>query len=109
MTSSELLIWGFRIRHLQQRSVQQEVGQLRRPRFAPTLSQARKWTETKNAIGQQRARLKPEHLSPQEVAAEMKVTRRTVYRWLESGALPAIPVGRTWQISHQDLEKKKRE
>jgi excisionase family DNA binding protein len=37
----------------------------------------------------------------------MKVSRRTVYRWLESGELPATQVGRSWRISQQDIERKK--
>ena len=44
------------------------------------------------------------YLSPQEVADTLKVDRRTVYRWLESGRLPATQVGRLWRIKQRDLK-----
>ena len=48
------------------------------------------------------------YLNPNEVAAELRVDRRTVYNWMRSGDLPAVKVGRTWRVSHQDIESKKR-
>ena len=99
--------WDFHTQPRQQPSGQQEVSLLRRPRFAATLLQARKWTETKSHGTGRQARPKSEYLSPDEVAKNLKVTPRTVYRWLESGQLPAEKVGRTWRVSYGDMEKKR--
>jgi len=42
------------------------------------------------------------------VADELKVTRRTVYNWVRSGELPATKIGRTWRVSYQDIDAKKK-
>jgi len=50
----------------------------------------------------------------QEVAQNLKVSERTVRNWIESGELPAFPIGkRGYRISKADLqafidERKKR-
>jgi excisionase family DNA binding protein len=44
------------------------------------------------------------YLTPQEVADLLKVTRRTVYRWIESGELPVIRFGSAYRITGSDLE-----
>jgi excisionase family DNA binding protein len=44
------------------------------------------------------------YLTPQEVADLLKVTRRTVYRWIESGELPVIRFGSAYRIAGHDLE-----
>jgi excisionase family DNA binding protein len=44
------------------------------------------------------------YLTPQEVADLLKVTRRTVYRWIESGELPVIRFGSAYRITESDLE-----
>ena len=44
------------------------------------------------------------YLTPQEVADLLKVTRRTVYRWIESGELPVIRFGSAYRITDSDLE-----
>lgn len=50
----------------------------------------------------------------QEVAQNLKVSERTVRNWIESGELPAFPIGkRGYRISRADLqafidERKKR-
>lgn len=46
-----------------------------------------------------------EFLTPEEVATICRVTRRTVYRWLEEGELSAYRAGRGWRISRQQLEE----
>ena len=43
-------------------------------------------------------------VTPEEVAEHLKVTRRTVYRWIESGELAACKAGRSWRIRELDLE-----
>ncbi len=40
-----------------------------------------------------------------EVAAYLKVSRRTAWRWCKSGRLPAVKVGHQWRITRRDLEK----
>lgn len=45
-----------------------------------------------------------ELLTPEEVAAEVRVTRRTVYEWLRNGKLPGLRAGRWWRVRREDLE-----
>ena len=40
-----------------------------------------------------------------EVAERLKVSRRTVYRWIQAGDLPAYKLGQEWRIQGADLEK----
>lgn len=42
--------------------------------------------------------------TPQEVADYLKVTERTVYRWIEAGELPAFKVGRQWRVTDSDVK-----
>lgn len=52
-------------------------------------------------------RTKPDDLlSPQEVAAILRVTDRTVLRYIEDGVLSGIrlPGGRLWRIRRADVE-----
>lgn len=37
-------------------------------------------------------------LTPEQVAARLQVTARTVYRWLMEGRLPGVKLGRLWRI-----------
>lgn len=46
-----------------------------------------------------------ELLTPQEAAKILKVDRRTVYKYLRSGELPAAKIGDTWRIRQEDLDK----
>ena len=39
-----------------------------------------------------------------EVEDYLQVTRRTIYRWLDSGKLHATKVGFQWRVSKQDLK-----
>ena len=41
--------------------------------------------------------------TPEEVAAELQVTRRTVYGWLRSGRLRGVRAGRGWRIRPEDM------
>lgn len=38
-----------------------------------------------------------------EVAASLRVTRRTVYRWIESGKLPTVKAGKRHLITDADV------
>ena len=39
-----------------------------------------------------------------EVIERLKITRRTAYNWIKSGALKASRAGRSYRVSAQDLE-----
>ena len=43
--------------------------------------------------------------SPEELATHLKVTRRTVYRWIESGELRGVKAGKHWRICEPDIEE----
>ena len=45
-----------------------------------------------------------ELLTIAEVAAYLKLSRRTAWRWCKSGRLPAVKIGHQWRISQSDLE-----
>ncbi|MDX1521293.1 MAG: helix-turn-helix domain-containing protein [Anaerolineae bacterium] len=38
-----------------------------------------------------------------EVAAYLKLSRRTAWRWCKNGRLPAFRVGRQWRVAQSDL------
>src|SRR5215212_4947783 len=40
----------------------------------------------------------------EEIAAELHVTRRTVYEWLRSGRLRGVRAGRGWRIRPEDVD-----
>ncbi len=44
------------------------------------------------------------YLTPEEVADQVRVTRRTVYEWLRQGRLQGLRAGRWWRIRPADLE-----
>jgi excisionase family DNA binding protein len=50
-------------------------------------------------------RVEERYYTPKEVAERLKVTTRTVYRWLESGDLRAIRFTREYRISETDLKE----
>jgi excisionase family DNA binding protein len=43
-------------------------------------------------------------LTPEEVAARLKVKPRTVQAWLRSGRLAGLKLGKLWRIRESDLE-----
>lgn len=47
----------------------------------------------------------PKYLTPEEVAEELRVTRRTVYEWLGTGRLKAYRAGNFWRITREQLER----
>jgi excisionase family DNA binding protein len=44
-----------------------------------------------------------EMLTPQELAAYLKVPLHTVWRWCREGTVPAIKIGRCWRVSSKEL------
>jgi excisionase family DNA binding protein len=49
--------------------------------------------------------LSMDYLTPEEVAARLRVTPKTVRRYCQLGQLKAARVGRQWRISENMLEK----
>ncbi len=45
-----------------------------------------------------------EYLPPDDVAAQLKVTRQVVYNWINEGRLHAVKAGRTLRVSHTAVE-----
>jgi len=39
----------------------------------------------------------------QEIAERLKVSYRTVYRWVHSGKLPAYKLGSDWRVKESDV------
>ncbi len=46
-----------------------------------------------------------ELLTIAEVAAYLKLSRRTAWRWCKSGRLPAVKIGHQWRIAQSDLDE----
>lgn len=44
------------------------------------------------------------YLSVKEVAAFLRVDRKTIRRWIASDRLPATKLGRDWRIARADLK-----
>jgi excisionase family DNA binding protein len=44
------------------------------------------------------------YYTPEEVAQELRVTRRTVYEWLTTGRLRGLRAGSRWRIRPEDVE-----
>jgi len=40
-----------------------------------------------------------------EIAEILKVTQRTIYNYIKSGALKAIKIGKYWRVKQSDLEQ----
>jgi excisionase family DNA binding protein len=45
------------------------------------------------------------YLTLPEVAEKLKVSRRTVYRWIKAGDLDAYQFGREYRITESDLKE----
>ena len=44
-----------------------------------------------------------EILTPDEVAAYLKISKKTVYKLVRSGVLPAFKAGKHWRVPRADL------
>ncbi len=44
-------------------------------------------------------------LTVPEVAARLRVTAMTIYRWIEDGRLPAMQIGKHYRIRSGDLDE----
>ena len=45
----------------------------------------------------------PTMYSPDEVAERLKVSRRSVYQWLNSGKLNGLKAGQYWRITEEEI------
>jgi excisionase family DNA binding protein len=43
------------------------------------------------------------YITPAEAAAQLRVTRRTLYRWIATGQLKAYKAGDKWLIDPEDV------
>lgn len=50
--------------------------------------------------------MKNELLTVEEVAAFLRTTPNTIYRWLRSGKLPGVKLGKEWRIQREVLDAK---
>ena len=42
--------------------------------------------------------------TPEEIADELSVTRKSIYVWLQKGELKGFKVGKLWRVTREDLE-----
>ncbi|MBV8902395.1 MAG: helix-turn-helix domain-containing protein [Acidobacteriia bacterium] len=45
----------------------------------------------------------PTLYTPEEVAEKLRVSRRAVYQWLNSGKLNGLKAGQYWRVTEEDL------
>lgn len=45
------------------------------------------------------------YYTPEEIADNFKVNRKTVYNWIQSGKLKAVKIGHFWRISETELNR----
>lgn len=50
-------------------------------------------------------RMEETYYTLQDVAERLKVSYRTVYRWVRAGDLPAYKLGQDWRVEDSDLRK----
>lgn len=43
--------------------------------------------------------------TPEEVAVNLKVSRKTIYNWIQEGRLRAVKIGHFWRISESELNR----
>lgn len=43
--------------------------------------------------------------TPEEVAVNLKVSRKTIYNWIQEGRLKAVKIGHFWRISESELNR----
>jgi len=44
-------------------------------------------------------------LTLNDVAEDLRITRRTLYRWIEQGKFPAIKIDGIWRVDEEDFQK----
>jgi excisionase family DNA binding protein len=53
----------------------------------------------------QQDQIQPSILTIAEVASYLRVSETTIWRWCNSGRLPAFRLGRAWRVRRTDLEE----
>jgi excisionase family DNA binding protein len=48
---------------------------------------------------------RPEWLTVSEIAAELRVTDRVVYKWIREEILQAVRFGGVWRVSREEFER----
>ena len=50
-------------------------------------------------------KMEEQYMTLQEVADRLKVSYRTVYRWVHESKLPAYQIDTQWRVGERDLEE----
>ncbi len=45
------------------------------------------------------------YYTPEEIAANLKVSRKTIYNWIQKGSLKAVKIGHFWRVSESELNR----
>ena len=45
------------------------------------------------------------YYTPEESAANLKVSRKTIYNWIQGGRLKAVKIGHFWRVSESELNR----
>ena len=45
------------------------------------------------------------YYTPEEIAANLKVSRKTIYNWIRAGRLKAVKIGHFWRVSESELNR----
>jgi len=45
------------------------------------------------------------YYTPEEIAANLKVSRKTIYNWIQKGHLKAVKIGHFWRVSESQLNR----
>jgi excisionase family DNA binding protein len=45
------------------------------------------------------------YYTPEEIAANLKVSRKTIYNWIQEGRLKAVKIGHFWRIAESELNR----
>lgn len=44
------------------------------------------------------------YLTAEQIATRLQITTRTIYRWLDSGTLKGVKLGKVWRVNADDFE-----
>ena len=45
------------------------------------------------------------YYTPEEIAANLKVSRKTIYNWIREGRPKAVKIGHFWRVSESELNR----
>lgn len=58
---------------------------------------------SKESLDEKNSNFTSELLTVAEVAEYLRISRVTVWRWCQSGLIPAVQIGRNWRIHRDEL------